>query len=159
MRTNFLALCLLIPWLAGFAQPHRLSARDPRWRLWTNGKDSLVVGPYTDFALMDANRTVADNTIMIASDIIEKRIEAADVAEKRLNNCAQDKLAVTLQLQEMQEKSADDQIAIGDLTEKVAALRPWATVAKVQVYALLTTVAVLGANEVFNFIPSINIIP
>lgn len=117
------------------------------------------MGPYTDFALMHANRTVADNTIMLASVIIEKQIEATDVAEKRLNNCAQDKLAVTLQLQEQQEKNADQQIEIGDLTEKVAALRPLATVAKVQVYAVLTTVTVLGANEVFNFIPSINIIP
>lgn len=159
MRTNFLVLCLLIPWLAGFAQPPRRSAQDPRWRLWTNGKDSLVVGPYSDFALMDANRTVADNTIMLASDIIEKQIEANDIATKRLSNCAQDKLAVTLQLKEQQEKSAKDQIAIGKLTEKVAALRPWATVAKVQVYAVLGTVAVLGANEVFQFIPSINIIP
>ena len=108
--------------------------------------------------LIYANRVVADNTIVLAGRIIVKERELRKNADDKLAVCEKKSAGYLSQNQMLVEENAYLKVDKNELANKVARLKPWATMMKIEVYGTLVVVAVLGANEVFEFIPGVDIL-
>ena len=109
--------------------------------------------------LIYANRVVADNTIVLAGRIIvaERKLTAKATEERDI--CEKKAAGYLKQNQGLVEENAYLKLDKNELANKVASLRPWATMMKIEVYGTLAVVAILGANEIFPFVPGVNIFP
>jgi len=107
--------------------------------------------------LIYANRVVADNTIVLAGRLIvaERKLTANANEEKAI--CEKKAAGYLKQNQFLVEENAYLKVDKNELANKVARLRPWATMMKIEVYGTIAVIAILGANEVVPFIPGVNI--
>lgn len=158
-RSLALVFFLLIASLTVCAQgllPSRSkrSSTDPRWALVVQGRDSTVVGPWSDFVEFDANYAVANNSIILAGQLLEAEFETNASITKELKICGEDKKAVSVLLTAEQEKNGKVEGERDHWKQKFDRQKPLATIAKVEIYGLLTFGAFYGANKVFKFIPN-----
>lgn len=109
--------------------------------------------------LIYANRVVADNTIVLAGRIIVKERDLRTKAEEKLGVCEKKSAGYLKQNQFLIEENTYLKVDKNELANKVARLKPWATMMKIEVYGTLAVVAILGANEIIPFIPGVNIFP
>ena len=107
--------------------------------------------------LIYANRVVADNTIVLAGRLIvaERGLTAKANEEKAI--CEKKAAGYLKQNQFLVEENAYLKVDKNELANKVARLRPWATLMKIEVYGTIAVIAILGANEIVPFIPGVNI--
>lgn len=158
-RSLALAFFLLTASLTVCAQgllPSRSSrsSADPRWALVVQGRDSTVVGPWSDFVLFDANYAVANSNIILAGQLLEAEFETNASLTKELKICGDDKQAVTVLLVAEQQARGKVEEDRDHWKQKFDRQKPLATIAKVEIYGLLAFGALYGANKVFHFIPN-----
>jgi len=122
--------------------------------------------PYDTMALIHAKRVVADSTILFAVNLLMAEYDVSDAIRRQLSVCEEAKFEVTTLNQELVKKEAmrrgeaeNAEEAVNRLHVDVARLRPWATIGKITVYGTVATIALIGANEAFQFIPELNLIP
>ena len=118
------------------------------------GRDSTVVGPWSDFVEFDANYAVANNSIILAGQLLEAEFETNASQAKELKLCGEDKKALGTMLTAEQEKSGKVTGERDHWKQKFDRQKPLATIAKVEIYGLLAFGALYGANKVFHFIPN-----
>lgn len=147
MRIASLAFCFLTASLGAYSQtlPALPSNPPPSWSLTV--PDSLVHGPYAEFALMYAKRMTADDLIRYAAFRIAQEKALSRSIQGELDTANATKLNVTLQLQEYQEESGNLSMNLAACGEKVLAMKPWAVIGKTVVIVVAVGVAYVLYTE------------
>ena len=148
MRTAACMAFLLIASLTVCGQslsllPSRASSPvKQRWQTLLVRSDTLVQGPYSDFVRFAANYEVSkDQTRHFARLVVEERNRTKHansiIAEKDIQLAAKDTM-----ITDITQEAAQNQENLIDCGQKVASLKPWATVGKIGV--IVVSVAVVG---------------
>lgn len=147
MRTTTLAFCFLIASLEVCSQtlPALPSEPPPSWSLTPS--DSLVHGPYNEFALMYAKRMTADDIIRYAAFRISQEKALSRSIQGELDTANALKLNVTLQLQEVQEDNALKTLDLNNCTATVLRQKPWVFIGKTVVVVVAVGIVYIVYQE------------
>lgn len=147
MRTTTLAACFLIASLAGYSQilPVLPSEPPPSWSL--TPADSLVHGPYAEFAMMYAKRVTADDIIRYAAFRIAQEKALSISIQSELDTANKGKLNLAIQLQEYQEENAMQSMNLVECGSTVLRQKPWVFVGKTFTVVVVAGVAYLIYQE------------
>ena len=113
--------------------------------------------PFEVYTLMGANREVADQTILKASELLATLWDLSDSKDRDLAICEEKAFELMGKVEDRNERIGNILAQLDDQGIRIAGLRPWATIGKIVVYGTLVVVVFIAANEAFGFIPEVNI--